>query len=335
MREHLQFYIDGRWVAPATPKTLDVIDPATEEPIGRISLGSAADVDRAVKAARAAFETFSQTTREERIALLERIIAAYQARLDEIAETISLEMGAPMWLAKAAQAPPGLAHLDADARGAASLRVRREQRGTTRILQEPVGVCGFITPWNWPINQIVCKVAPALAAGCTMVLKPSEIAPLNAIVVRRDPARGRRARRRLQPGERRRPDRRRGDRGAPRHRHGVVHRLDARRRRRSRRPPPTRSSASRRSSAASRRTSSSTTPICSAPCSSGVRSCFTEQRPVVQRADAHAGAARATRRGGRDREGGGRDDHGRRSARPRAPPSARWSARRSSTRSRA
>jgi aldehyde dehydrogenase (NAD+) len=182
MKECLNFYIDGRWVPPATPKTLDVIDPSTEEPIGRISVGSAADVDRAVAAARRAFETYSRTSREERIALLERVTAAYQARLGELAETISQEMGAPMWLAKAAQAPSGLAHL------AQTLEVLRaypfvENKGTTRLVKEPVGVCGFITPWNWPVNQIMCKVAPALAAGCTMVLKPSEIAPLSGIVV--------------------------------------------------------------------------------------------------------------------------------------------------------
>ena len=182
MREHLDFYIDGQWVKPAIPKTRDVIGPATEEVVGRISLGSAADVDRAVAAARKAFETFSRTSREERIALLERIIGVYQTKLEEIAETISLEMGAPMWLARAAQAPSGLAHL------MQTLEVLKhsafvQNKGTTRILREPVGVCGFITPWNWPVNQIMCKVAPALAAGCTMVLKPSEIAPLNAILV--------------------------------------------------------------------------------------------------------------------------------------------------------
>jgi aldehyde dehydrogenase (NAD+) len=182
MRENLEFYIDGQWVKPAVPKTLDVIGPATEEVIGRISLGSAADVDRAVAAARKAFETFSRTSREERIALLERIMAVYQTKLDEIATTISLEMGAPMWLAKAAQAPSGLAHL------MQTLEVLKhysfvENKGTTRIVREPVGVCGFITPWNWPVNQIMCKVAPALAAGCTMVLKPSEIAPLSATLI--------------------------------------------------------------------------------------------------------------------------------------------------------
>ena len=182
MSHELQFYIDGAWVDPATPRTLDVINPATEEAIGRISLGGGVDVDRAVAAARAAFETYGISSREERIALLERVIAAYQARLDDLAVAISREMGAPMWLAKAAQAPAGLAHFQQ------TLAVLKEyafseQRGSTRIVREPVGVCGFITPWNWPVNQIACKVAPALAAGCTMVLKPSEIAPLDAIIV--------------------------------------------------------------------------------------------------------------------------------------------------------
>jgi len=182
MREHLQFYIDGRWVDPVTPKTLEVIDPGTEQPIGRISLGSAADVDKAVAAARTAFETFGRSTREERIALLERIIAGYGARMGEMAEVIHLEMGAPEWLAQAAQAPSAMAHFTQ------ALEILRtyefeEQRGATRILREPVGVCGFITPWNWPINQIACKVAPALAAGCTMVLKPSEIAPLSGLLM--------------------------------------------------------------------------------------------------------------------------------------------------------
>jgi len=181
MKECLQFYINGKWVDPVQPKTMDVINPATEEVVGRISLGSAADVDKAVAAARAAFETFGQTSREERIALLERIIGAYQAHMGEMAETISLEMGAPMWLAQAAQAPAALAHF------MQALEVLKsyqfvENRGTTRIIHEPIGVCGFITPWNWPVNQIACKVAPALAAGCTMVLKPTEIAPLNGVL---------------------------------------------------------------------------------------------------------------------------------------------------------
>ncbi len=182
MQERLRFYIDGRWVDPVEARPFDVIDPSTEDPIARIALGSAKDVDLAVAAARRAFEGFSQTSREERLALLEAIGLAYQERYDEIAETISREMGAPLWLAKAAQAATGLAHLKQ------VVEVLRdypfeEQHGTTLIRREAIGVCGFITPWNWPVNQIMCKVAPALAAGCTMVLKPTEIAPLNALLL--------------------------------------------------------------------------------------------------------------------------------------------------------
>jgi aldehyde dehydrogenase (NAD+) len=182
MKDYLQFYIDGRWVDPSgEARPFAVINPATEEPIARIALGGAKDVDLAVAAARRAFETYSQTTREQRLDLLKAISAAYQARYDEIAETISLEMGAPLWLAKAAQAATGLGHF-AQMIAVLEKYPFEEQRGTTRIRREPIGVCGLITPWNWPINQIACKVAPALAAGCTMVLKPTEIAPLNAIL---------------------------------------------------------------------------------------------------------------------------------------------------------
>ena len=179
--EYLEFYIDGRWVPPVTPKTLDVIDPASEKPFARISVGSAADVDRAVVAARRAFETFGYTTRDERVALLEKIIEAYQARIGDIAETISREMGAPLSLATAAHAPSGIGHLK-HALGVLKSYEFVENKGTSRIVREPVGVVGMITPWNWPMNQIMCKVAPALAAGCTMVLKPSEIAPLSGIL---------------------------------------------------------------------------------------------------------------------------------------------------------
>src|ERR1043166_939790 len=181
MQERLQFYIDGKWVNPTTPKTIDVVNPATEEPFARISRGSKADVDKAVAAARKAFETFSKTTREERLALLGKIMQVYQTNYNEIAETISKEMGAPMWLSKAAQAATGMGHLAEAAKILKDYKFE-ETRGTTAIVKEPVGVCGFITPWNWPINQIVCKVAPALAAGCTVVLKPSEVAPMNAML---------------------------------------------------------------------------------------------------------------------------------------------------------
>jgi aldehyde dehydrogenase (NAD+) len=181
MLERLQFYIDGKWVDPVTPKTLDVINPANEEPFARISMGSKADVDKAVAAARRAFETFSRTTREERLALLQKIFASYQKRYDEIVKTISEEMGAPLWLSKAAQAATGLGHIGETMKILKDYQFE-EVRGSTAIVREPVGVCGLITPWNWPINQITCKVIPALAAGCTMVLKPSEVAPMNAIL---------------------------------------------------------------------------------------------------------------------------------------------------------
>jgi aldehyde dehydrogenase (NAD+) len=176
-----QFYIDGAWVDPISSDTLDVINPATEQPIESIAMGGAEDVDVAVAAAKAAFETFSLTTKEERLDLLDRIIAVYSGRLDELADIISQEMGAPLWLAQAAQAVAGLAHF-ATARAVLADFEFERPMGTTLIVREPVGVCGLITPWNWPLNQIACKVAPALAAGCTMVLKPSEVAPLNAII---------------------------------------------------------------------------------------------------------------------------------------------------------
>jgi aldehyde dehydrogenase (NAD+) len=181
MLEKLQFYIDGQWVDPVEPRTLDVINPATEEPMGRISLGSAADVDRAVAAASSAFETFSETSREERIALLQAILDEYGKRHDDVATAIMDEMGAPWQLAKGAQALSGPQHIKAALRALQTYEFEEHIR-TTNVIREPIGVCGLITPWNWPINQIAVKVAPALAAGCTMVLKPSEIAPFDAIV---------------------------------------------------------------------------------------------------------------------------------------------------------
>jgi aldehyde dehydrogenase (NAD+) len=181
MREKLNFYIDGKWVAPAKARTHDVINPANEEPVGRISLGSAADVDKAVAAARRAFESWSQTSIDERKALLDKIIAIYQRRLPEMAETISMEMGAPLPMANAMQAPAGLGYL-MDARKQLDTFKFEEDQSGSRILREPVGVVGMITPWNWPMNQVCAKVGPALAAGCTMVLKPSELAPLNAVL---------------------------------------------------------------------------------------------------------------------------------------------------------
>ena len=182
MREGLRLYIDGDWVEPMESRVIDVINPATEEAFGRVSLGSAADVDRAVTAAKAAFGTHTQTSKAERIALLEKVITCYQERLGDLAKTISLEMGAPISLATAAQAPMGLTQLNA-ALGVLRDYEFRRTRGNTLIIKEPIGVCGFITPWNWPMNQIMCKVAPALAAGCTIVLKPSEVTPLSAIIL--------------------------------------------------------------------------------------------------------------------------------------------------------
>ena len=181
MKECMQFYINGEWVDPVDPKHLDVINPATEETIGKIAMGNSKDVDKAVAAAKEAFESFSQTSKEERLALMGKILEVYQSRYDEIAETISSEMGAPLWLSKAAQAATGAGHFGTFMEVLKNYNFD-EDKGTTRLRKEPVGVCGLITPWNWPINQIACKVAPALAAGCTMVLKPSEVSPLNAII---------------------------------------------------------------------------------------------------------------------------------------------------------
>jgi aldehyde dehydrogenase (NAD+) len=182
MQQHLKFYINGEWVDPVAPATLDVINPTTEEPFAKISMGGEADVNKAVAAAKEAFESFSRTTVAERVELFGAILGEYTKRYDEIAQIISTEMGAPIWLSKAAQAATGQAHF------ATAMEILKnfeweERKGNYLLRREPVGVCGLITPWNWPINQIACKVAPALAAGCTMVLKPSEVAPVNAIIL--------------------------------------------------------------------------------------------------------------------------------------------------------
>ena len=174
-------YIDGQWVASSGAELHDIINPATEKPIGQVSFGTSADVDRAVAAARAAFEEFSRWSVEQRLELLGRIADAYKARYDDMAAAITAEMGAPASFALKAQAGSGLGHVKA---AIAALRdfEFEEKIGQSTVLKEPIGVCGLITPWNWPINQIACKVAPALAAGCTMVLKPSEIAPVDATI---------------------------------------------------------------------------------------------------------------------------------------------------------
>jgi aldehyde dehydrogenase (NAD+) len=179
------FYINGQWVAPAQAHDLEVIDPSTENVCAVISLGSQADTDAAVAAARTAFDSWSQTSKEERLALLEKLYGLYKARSEEMAEAISLEMGAPIELARTAQWGAGAKHL----KSFISLLQQYEFEGPMgeharghQILREPIGVCGLITPWNWPMNQVTLKVVAALAAGCTMVLKPSEIAPLSAML---------------------------------------------------------------------------------------------------------------------------------------------------------
>jgi aldehyde dehydrogenase (NAD+) len=182
MREYLKFYIDGQWVDPAERKTAETINPATEEVSGKIALGSAADVDKAVKAARKAFATWSRTTREQRLEVLQRILEEYQARVKDLAAAITAEMGAPASLANGFQVGLGLGHLTTAIEVLKSFHFE-EQRGATMIVKEPIGVCGMITPWNWPINQVTVKVFPALATGCTMVLKPSQESHFSAVIL--------------------------------------------------------------------------------------------------------------------------------------------------------
>jgi len=181
MNRHPQFYIGGRWVDPAEPAALDVIDPSTEQPFAVISLGSKADVDRAVGAARAAFVDFSGTSRASRLGLLRRILDCYNERSEDLAQAVSQEMGAPLNFAREAQVWAGRVHLEATIEALETYEFSR-LKGASLIVKEPIGVAALITPWNWPLNQIVCKVAPALAAGCAVVLKPSEIAPISGIV---------------------------------------------------------------------------------------------------------------------------------------------------------
>jgi aldehyde dehydrogenase (NAD+) len=178
----LKFYIDGKWVEPTEPDRLDVINPANEETVAQIALGSAEDIDVAVLAARRAFTTYSKSPINERIELLSEIRNIYKKRFNDVADAILTEMGAPISLARGAQAMVGLSHLKT------AIRVLRDKKfeyshGNYIVREEPIGVCGLITPWNWPINQIVSKLAPCLAAGCTAILKPSEVAPLSAIII--------------------------------------------------------------------------------------------------------------------------------------------------------
>lgn len=181
MREYLKFYIDGQWVDPLRPNTFDVENPATEQVSGKISLGSAADVDVAVNAARRAFTGWSQSTREQRLDLLQAILAEYQKRADDLAEAVTEEIGAPPSLAAGPQVFLGIGHL-MTAIDALKNFPFEEHKGATLIVKEPIGVCGLITPWNWPINQVAVKVYPALATGCTVILKPSEVAPYSPYI---------------------------------------------------------------------------------------------------------------------------------------------------------
>ncbi|PWJ73585.1 aldehyde dehydrogenase (NAD+) [Pseudaminobacter salicylatoxidans] len=185
MLRKTDFFIDGRWVAPVTPKELEVINPADEQPFAVISLGSSADVDKAVAAARQAFENWSRTGREERLAYLEKLLEVYKKRMPEMSKAISSEMGAPMKLATEAQASVGAYHIKNFIRELKEFEFEHqlsEIAPNDRIVHEPIGVCGLITPWNWPMNQVTLKVVPAIAVGCTVVLKPSEIAPMSSML---------------------------------------------------------------------------------------------------------------------------------------------------------
>ncbi|MGE8366439.1 aldehyde dehydrogenase family protein [Cupriavidus sp.] len=176
------FYINGQWVEPSAGSTLvDIVDPSTEAPAGKLAMGTATDVHAAVAAARAAFPAWSETSREERIALLERVIELYRARLGDIAEAVRAEIGAPITLCRNVQAPIGLAQIQAAVETLRHFEFETA-RARSYVRREAIGVAALITPWNWPLNQITAKVAPALAAGCTVVLKPSEISPLDAII---------------------------------------------------------------------------------------------------------------------------------------------------------
>ena len=185
MLRKTDFYIDGKWVAPAAPREFEVINPADEQPFATISLGSKADVDKAVAAARRAFPAWAATSREERLAAIERLLEAYKARMADMAEAISREMGAPIRLATESQASVGAYHIKNFIRALKAFRFEHpldERNPQEMIVREPIGVCGLITPWNWPMNQVALKVVPAVAVGCTVVLKPSEIAPMSSIV---------------------------------------------------------------------------------------------------------------------------------------------------------
>ena len=177
-----KFYIDGIWVDPIQPNDFEVLNPATEQAVATISLGSPEDINLAVYAARRAFSTFSNTSKHERMELLESILTVYKKRYDEMADVISLELGAPISMSKNSQAAVGIGHLKGFLKALDSLAFRQQMTSGDTLIREPIGVCGLITPWNWPVNQVALKVLPALAVGCTTVLKPSELTPLSAML---------------------------------------------------------------------------------------------------------------------------------------------------------
>ncbi|WP_440691257.1 aldehyde dehydrogenase family protein [Candidatus Pelagibacter sp. HIMB1782] len=184
MLDKRKFYIDGEWVDPIKRNDFDVINPCNEDPCAVISLGSTEDTNRAVKAAKTAFETWKETSKEERIKLLEKLLTIYKKRFNEMADAISLEMGAPMDWSTDVQTASGRDHLEDFILRLKNFNFEEhfDEKSNNHICYEPIGVCGLITPWNWPINQIALKVAPAFATGCTMILKPSEIAPISGML---------------------------------------------------------------------------------------------------------------------------------------------------------
>ena len=182
MNNLLKFYVNGRWVDPISDSKMPVLNPATEEQLGTVAMGNGADVDRAVAAAKAAFESFSQTTKADRLALLNRLKAVTESRFEDLAQAMRMEMGAPISMARDAQADAAIGHLRGFIDALVILKEREMLSNGDILIREPVGVCGLITPWNWPMNQIALKVIPALATGCTCVLKPSEHTPISALI---------------------------------------------------------------------------------------------------------------------------------------------------------
>ncbi|MDE0841080.1 MAG: aldehyde dehydrogenase family protein, partial [Porticoccaceae bacterium] len=177
-----KFYIGGTWITPISSRTMPILNPATSEEVGKVAMGDSADVDRAVEQAKYAFETFSQTSKAERLELLSRLKKVTQKRFEDLAQAMRIEMGAPISMARNSQADAAIGHLNGFVNALHNLEERIILETGDIILREPIGVCGLITPWNWPINQIALKVIPALATGCTCILKPSEYTPISAMV---------------------------------------------------------------------------------------------------------------------------------------------------------